>query len=154
MHHENENDTNLPNEVQVGSARRRWMKSVIALTIAAPFAVMSSLFTSTTEVHYSTSISLGNVDELFATRNWRELTVQKQRVLAIKTETGISVLLLKCTHAGCPLKVETNNIVCDCHGGTFSMNGQPVSGPPKLPLVALESRVTDGTLYTRIFGGG
>lgn len=45
-----------------------------------------------------------------------------------------------CTHQGCPVeKVENAEIVCPCHGSHFAIaTGDPVAGPAKEPLPAVE----------------
>jgi menaquinol-cytochrome c reductase iron-sulfur subunit len=35
---------------------------------------------------------------------------------------------------------------CPCHSGYFNSNGQPVSGPPSKPLVALDHKIEEGSL--------
>lgn len=154
MHHENETVTNLPNQAEVGGGRRRWIGQVIALAVAAPFAVLVKVFSTSTANKFSTTVSLGAVADVFAASDWREMQVLGRPVLVTQTNNTIVAYLLKCTHAGCPLTVNANRIVCHCHGGTFSMQGQPTGGPPKHPLTKLECKVTAGVLYVRIVEGG
>jgi cytochrome b6-f complex iron-sulfur subunit len=48
-----------------------------------------------------------------------------------------------CPHLQCVVRFakETDDISCACHGGRFSLNGSPKSGPPKQPLVVLRVNV-------------
>jgi cytochrome b6-f complex iron-sulfur subunit len=41
-----------------------------------------------------------------------------------------------CTHAGCTVQYDTNKVevICPCHQGTFTLNGDVVSGPPPSAL--------------------
>jgi cytochrome b6-f complex iron-sulfur subunit len=52
---------------------------------------------------------------------------------------------LMCTHQGCEVRwIEEENIyLCPCHDGKFDAGGEPIYGPPRLPLVELEVTVTD-----------
>lgn len=57
-----------------------------------------------------------------------------------------------CTHQGCRLDLKTpsDELVCPCHGATFSLSGQPLSYPnskytvPPLPRLAV--RVKEGSI--------
>jgi Rieske Fe-S protein len=43
-----------------------------------------------------------------------------------------------CTHVDCTVKFRpaTGDIFCNCHEGTYNLNGQNVAGPPPRPLEA------------------
>ena len=43
-----------------------------------------------------------------------------------------------CTHLDCTVqyKADTSQIFCACHGGTYDLSGNVVSGPPPRPLEA------------------
>jgi len=53
-----------------------------------------------------------------------------------------------CTHGGCTVsKIEGNNIICPCHGGTYSLaDGSVVSGPPPRPLATVAVAVNGDNL--------
>jgi Rieske Fe-S protein len=53
----------------------------------------------------------------------------------------------KCTHAGCNVAFEGDRIYCNCHGGTYDLNGVNVAGPPPRPLTRLGITEQDGVLY-------
>ncbi|MEV4637138.1 Rieske (2Fe-2S) protein [Actinoplanes sp. NPDC049548] len=48
-----------------------------------------------------------------------------------------------CTHQGCPVnKVDGGNILCPCHGSSFSItDGSPTAGPAKKPLPETKVKV-------------
>ena len=53
-----------------------------------------------------------------------------------------------CTHTSCPVfyRPEQNRIVCQCHGGVYSVaDGSVLAGPPPRPLpkITLERRGDD-----------
>lgn len=63
-----------------------------------------------------------------------------------QTETDFETFDIHCTHLGCPLAFASGSatFVCPCHGGSFSITGQVLSGPPPRPMVQFETRVQDG----------
>jgi Rieske Fe-S protein len=53
----------------------------------------------------------------------------------------------KCTHAGCNVEFQKDKIFCNCHGGTYDLNGKNVAGPPPRPLTELGVDEQDGAIY-------
>jgi len=53
----------------------------------------------------------------------------------------------KCTHAGCNVEFQGDKIYCNCHGGTYDLNGKNIAGPPPKPLTELGVEEKDGALY-------
>lgn len=53
----------------------------------------------------------------------------------------------KCTHAGCNVEYQKVKIFCNCHGGTYDLNGKNVAGPPPRPLTELGVTEQDGAIY-------
>jgi Rieske Fe-S protein len=53
----------------------------------------------------------------------------------------------KCTHAGCNVTYQVSRIHCNCHGGTYDLNGKNIAGPPPRPLTELGVVEKDGQLY-------
>jgi Rieske Fe-S protein len=59
----------------------------------------------------------------------------------------------KCTHLSCPVipQPEQHRFFCPCHEGVFDIaTGEPISGPPRRPLV----RVTVTTRSSQIYATG
>ena len=56
---------------------------------------------------------------------------------------GLVALSAACTHMGCPvgLSPEGKGFLCPCHGGRYDGDGRPTGGPPKRPLVGLETLI-------------
>ncbi len=53
-----------------------------------------------------------------------------------------------CTHLDCIVgyQKERSQIFCNCHGGTYDLNGRNVAGPPPRPLIAYKvNLVTKGS---------
>jgi Rieske Fe-S protein len=54
-----------------------------------------------------------------------------------------------CTHTGCVVAwhQDQQHFVCPCHGGTYTVQGAVVSGPPPRPLDRLQIRIMNGNVY-------
>jgi Rieske Fe-S protein len=52
------------------------------------------------------------------------------------SETDIRALSATCTHLDCIVgyQKDRNRIWCNCHGGSYDLNGNNVGGPPPRPL--------------------
>ena len=56
----------------------------------------------------------------------------------------------KCTHLDCAVTPDLPNgkFICPCHHGSFdAVTGQPLAGPPRLPLPRIRLEVRDGMIY-------
>ncbi|MDD5309039.1 MAG: Rieske 2Fe-2S domain-containing protein [Deltaproteobacteria bacterium] len=53
----------------------------------------------------------------------------------------------KCTHAGCNVQFQGAKLYCNCHGGTYSLDGTNIAGPPPRPLTELRVFEENGLLY-------
>lgn len=53
-----------------------------------------------------------------------------------------------CTHAGCTVSYSgsTSRFVCPCHGGTFDLSGNVVSGPPPSALTKYNTTLSGNIL--------
>ena len=51
-------------------------------------------------------------------------------------DLGFIALAQACTHEGCTIAFNAGSqtFVCPCHGGTFDMSGNVISGPPPNPV--------------------
>jgi cytochrome b6-f complex iron-sulfur subunit len=60
----------------------------------------------------------------------------KDQVIVINNNGNFVALSDICTHEGCSLVYQSNSqhIYCSCHGGTFSLSGSVISGPPPSAL--------------------
>lgn len=89
---------------------------------------------------------------------------EKRERTAFLVRKGDTVFALDatCTHAGCTVRsggasgAETPSegapkaaFVCPCHGGEFSLDGEPVKRPVTRPLARLPARVVDGRVEVR-----
>lgn len=63
-----------------------------------------------------------------------------------ETEEEVLAFDIHCTHLGCPLAFSSGSgtFLCPCHGGSFDVEGDVLSGPPPRPMIQYETRVVDG----------
>lgn len=64
------------------------------------------------------------------------------------SEQEIVVYSRNCTDLSCPVTWDAGSgwFFCPCHGGIFNQEGEPVAGPPNLPLFRYRTRVRGGNL--------
>lgn len=78
---------------------------------------------------------------------------EKRERTAFLVRRGETVIALDatCTHAGCTVRMGggPGAFTCPCHGGAFSLDGEPVKKPVTRPLARLETRVEDGRVKVR-----
>jgi Rieske Fe-S protein len=69
--------------------------------------------------------------------------------IAIRQSDGsIDAFSAVCTHAGCTVGYAGGQIVCPCHGGTYSpTTGQVTGGPPPTPLARKKVIEANGSIY-------
>jgi len=67
-------------------------------------------------------------------------------------QQGVKVFSSICSHLACNViwSKDTRMFECPCHTGRFDPEGQPVSGPPKKPLLLLPHKVEEGNLLVQI----
>lgn len=77
---------------------------------------------------------------------WHE-TRKSMVVFLDKEGEGYRAFSATCTHLGCRVawKPADGHYKCPCHGGTFSRDGQVVSGPPPHGLTRLPVRLNSTT---------
>jgi thiosulfate dehydrogenase [quinone] large subunit len=73
----------------------------------------------------------------------------RQPDIAIRQSDGsLTAFSAVCTHAGCTVGYEGGQIVCPCHGGTYSATtGQVTGGPPPAPLARRKVIEAKGSIY-------
>lgn len=135
------------------TSRRQWL-SAIAGTIGFGFAVAAlSRYMRPNAPAHGRTVNLGNIDTLLSGGTQRAVNAEGSPLVVVRPASAPAyALLMKCTHAGCPLTLKTNKIHCGCHGGVFDLQGNPESGPPKKPLTRLPMWVSDDTVYVRLPG--
>ena len=71
---------------------------------------------------------------------------QGQFHLARLEDGGLLALSKRCTHLGCsvPWDEKKKQFVCPCHGSSFSLSGDVLTGPAPRPLDTLPLRIENG----------
>ncbi len=61
----------------------------------------------------------------------------------------------KCTHLGCVVfwSRDERHFECPCHEGFFSIEGEPIAGPPERPLGRIVTDIRDGVIWAVGAGG-
>jgi cytochrome b6-f complex iron-sulfur subunit len=84
-----------------------------------------------------------------AVLNTKGGSVIQDNVVVICTAPSVFVALSAiCTHAGCTVAYNSsrNELICPCHGGTYSISGSVVSGPPPSGLTSYKTSLNGKTL--------
>ncbi len=69
-------------------------------------------------------------------------------LIVMRTADGqLRALSSKCTHAGCNVEFDGDQLICHCHGGIYDLEGKNVSGPPPKPLTPYKVVEQDGQLF-------
>jgi len=82
---------------------------------------------------------------------WRKAVSEKAVYITKDAQGQLRVLTSVCPHLGCtvPWNKEKKQFICPCHGGTFTPDGERVSGPSQRGMDTLETSVQDGKLLVR-----
>jgi len=89
---------------------------------------------------------------------------EKRQKACFLVRRGGAVIALDatCTHAGCTVRAAAQGgaadeagggagaFLCPCHGGAFSIDGEPRKAPATRPLARLGTRVVDGHVQVRV----
>jgi cytochrome b6-f complex iron-sulfur subunit len=79
----------------------------------------------------------------------KDLLVMGTPAIIIHTkDKGYIALSRVCTHLGCLVNYDQAKqiFICPCHGGTFDLEGNVISGPPPRPLPRYAVKVADGDI--------
>jgi cytochrome b6-f complex iron-sulfur subunit len=74
------------------------------------------------------------------------LVFRQARVAVLRVDEEIYALSLTCTHLGCTVSVTPTELVCPCHGSTFSRTGEVLRGPATRSLERLAVRLEGDTV--------
>jgi cytochrome b6-f complex iron-sulfur subunit len=79
----------------------------------------------------------------------KDLLIMGTPSIVIHTkDKGFIALSRVCTHLGCLVNYDKERqiLICPCHGGTYDLEGNVISGPPPSPLPKYTVRVVDGNI--------
>ncbi|MEZ4219418.1 MAG: Rieske 2Fe-2S domain-containing protein [Polyangiaceae bacterium] len=97
------------------------------------------------------SVEVGEAEK-FPRGSAQKVMLGERPVLVLRMDDGsFRAFVALCTHLQCTVdySVKTKQIECPCHRGTYSVEGENISGPPPRPLTALEVAVIDGVVTVR-----
>jgi cytochrome b6-f complex iron-sulfur subunit len=85
-------------------------------------------------------------------RSWVMVDLGGGRAPAlVTTESGTPLAIsLRCTHRGCTVEPEGEELECPCHGSRYTMEGKLLGGPAPRDLETYPVRQEDGALYIRV----
>lgn len=68
-----------------------------------------------------------------------------------RREAGLFAISASCTHLGCNVTWDPRQakMLCPCHGGVYTADGEVISGPSRKPLLTLEIREKDGFIWIK-----
>jgi cytochrome b6-f complex iron-sulfur subunit len=98
--------------------------------------------------------NVGKVED-FAPGSSKTVLIGDHPVLVIHTADGeFRAFSALCTHLQCVVgySPDQNRIVCPCHGGVYSVDGQNLSGPPPRPLDEYPVSINDGAVIVSFTG--
>ena len=67
-------------------------------------------------------------------------------LLTQPTAGTIVALSAICTHQGCTVAPDGDQLICPCHGSVYDLSGANVSGPAPEPLPQVDVHVTNGAV--------
>ena len=133
------------------TTRRQWLSAIAGILGFGVGALALARYMRADAPSYAHDVCLGDVDAFVARGSQRTVYVEGVPILVVRPESETPyAMLLQCTHAGCPLALKSNKILCGCHGGVFDLAGRPVSGPPKQPLTRMPLTVRDREVYVQV----
>ena len=62
--------------------------------------------------------------------------------ILIHADSYFSAISLVCTHLGCTVQMESELLVCPCHGSQYTLDGKVTRGPARNPLQVLHVEVS------------
>jgi thiosulfate dehydrogenase [quinone] large subunit len=79
---------------------------------------------------------------------YRDPSTSQPDIVIRQSDGSLTAFSAVCTHAGCTVGYQGGEIVCPCHGGTYSgTTGQVLAGPPPAPLPRRKVIEARGELY-------
>ncbi len=76
--------------------------------------------------------------------SFKELVLDNKPIIVIEIpKKGYVAFSKVCTHLGCLVRFDSDKkvFICPCHGGTFDINGNVLSGPPPRPLERINLKI-------------
>jgi Rieske Fe-S protein len=88
-------------------------------------------------------VSVGRLEDFTVGAPVIVKNVARTPVIVYRREGGVTVLSAKCTHQGCPVRVdEGGTYSCGCHGSQFKYDGTVTKGPAARRLDAIPFEIS------------
>jgi Rieske Fe-S protein len=72
-------------------------------------------------------------------------------IYVLALDDGFAALSPICTHQGCTVGLQSERLVCPCHGSTYDRRGRVLRGPAPAPLRSFPVEIEpDGTLVVTL----
>jgi thiosulfate dehydrogenase [quinone] large subunit len=79
---------------------------------------------------------------------YKDPSTSQPDIVIRQSDGSLTAFSAVCTHAGCTVGYEGSQIVCPCHGGTYSpTTGEVTGGPPPSPLAGKKVIEQKGSIY-------
>jgi thiosulfate dehydrogenase (quinone) large subunit len=79
---------------------------------------------------------------------YRDPSTSQPDIVIRESDGSLAAFSAVCTHAGCTVGYQGGQIVCPCHGGTYSpTTGRVTGGPPPAPLARRKVLESNGEIY-------
>jgi len=115
---------------------------VLAMSVAGEtvWVVLKGLEAGAKAPPQPVEVQVGDIPE----GGTKDIAYGTDAALVMKSEDGVQVLSLVCTHLGCIVKwhPEDESFSCPCHAASFDKTGRVTGGPPPAPLERLPFKQT------------
>ncbi|QGK71168.1 Rieske 2Fe-2S domain-containing protein [Allosaccharopolyspora coralli] len=72
-----------------------------------------------------------------------------RQILVVRPQEGVAeAFSAACTHEGCTVAPQGQQLECPCHGSVFDLSGNVVTGPADRPLDRVEVRIDGDQVVT------
>jgi len=135
------------------------LASLMGLALSAPAAMY--IFATPKSKTETGWVDAGNVTDLrpgapqqvsvlrLRVDGWK-IRTERDTAWIVKNGNGtLTAFSPRCTHLGCAYRWEpgADKFVCPCHGSTFSINGDVISGPAPRPLDRFQIKIEGNRLW-------
>jgi menaquinol-cytochrome c reductase iron-sulfur subunit len=135
------------------------LASTIGLALSAPAAMY--IFATPKSKKQTGWVDAGNIADLnpgspqqipvlrLRVDGWK-IQTEKDTAWIVKNKDGsLTAFSPRCTHLGCAYRWEmtADKFVCPCHGSTFSIRGEVISGPASRPLDRIQIKIEGNRLW-------
>lgn len=139
-------------EGEDGVTRREFARFLVAASVAvAGSSGVMSVWSSLRSVNVGEPRRIVALGEIGVGESYlfRYPTENDPAILVRPDDEIILAFSQKCTHLGCVVFWEPEDLLfeCPCHEGFFNLEGEPIAGPPERPLGRIELEIRNGDVW-------